>query len=146
MARARAKQANTRSGGFVCVECGRTFTRAASLGAHRRQAHGVPGASAQSSQRANGSRRASSTSAGAKTVRTRARTATSDGKRTSGTTARAGRRASSSARANGSTRRRGVDRDALLQALFPDGIPARENVIRSLNNWLDEADRLARMR
>jgi hypothetical protein len=38
-----------------------------------------------------------------------------------------------------------VDRDALLQALFPNGIPARENVIRELNGWLDEAERLSRL-
>jgi hypothetical protein len=39
-----------------------------------------------------------------------------------------------------------VDRDALLKALFPNGIPAKENVIRALNGWLDDAERLARMR
>jgi hypothetical protein len=39
-----------------------------------------------------------------------------------------------------------VNQDALLQALFPNGIPARENVIRAVNAWLDEADRLAQMR
>ena len=37
-----------------------------------------------------------------------------------------------------------VDRDALLGALFPNGIPARESVIRDLNAWLDQAERLAR--
>jgi hypothetical protein len=41
---------------------------------------------------------------------------------------------------------RSVNRDALLQALFPAGIPAKESVIRSVNSWLDEAERLARMR
>jgi hypothetical protein len=30
--------------------------------------------------------------------------------------------------------------------LFPSGIPAREHVIRSINSWLDEGERLARMR
>jgi hypothetical protein len=39
-----------------------------------------------------------------------------------------------------------VDRDALLQQLFPDGIPARENVIRAINTWLDDAERLAMMK
>jgi len=39
-----------------------------------------------------------------------------------------------------------VNHDALLQSLFPNGIPARENVIRAVNTWLDEADRLAQMR
>jgi hypothetical protein len=32
------------------------------------------------------------------------------------------------------------------RTLFPAGIPAREDVIRSINSWLDEADRLARIR
>jgi hypothetical protein len=27
--------------------------------------------------------------------------------------------------------------------LFPTGVPAREEVIRSLNGWLNEAERLA---
>jgi len=39
-----------------------------------------------------------------------------------------------------------VDRDKLLQSLFPTGIPAREDAIRQVNAWLDEAERLARMR
>jgi hypothetical protein len=30
---------------FTCPECGREFTRSAALGAHRKQAHGVAGAS-----------------------------------------------------------------------------------------------------
>jgi hypothetical protein len=38
-----------------------------------------------------------------------------------------------------------VDRDALLQALFPAGIPAKESVLESVNRWLEEAERLARM-
>jgi hypothetical protein len=45
----------------------------------------------------------------------------------------------------GSARRDGaVNRDALLQTLFPNGVPPRESVIRDLNAWLDEAERLAR--
>jgi len=45
----------------------------------------------------------------------------------------------------GSARRDGaVSRDALLQTLFPNGVPPRESVIRDLNAWLDEAERLAR--
>jgi len=31
----------------------------------------------------------------------------------------------------------------LLRTLFPNGIPADEGVIRSVNSWLDEAERLA---
>jgi hypothetical protein len=38
-----------------------------------------------------------------------------------------------------------VDRDALLGALFPNGVPAREAVIRAANRWLDQAEELARM-
>jgi hypothetical protein len=39
-----------------------------------------------------------------------------------------------------------VNRDALLSSIFPNGIPPREDVIRAVNSWLDEADRLARIR
>ena len=46
MARARKSQ-NGKAAEFVCPECGRSFTRAAALGAHRRQAHGVVGVSRQ---------------------------------------------------------------------------------------------------
>jgi hypothetical protein len=86
--------------------CGRTFGRAAALGAHRRRAHGIAGASAASRAKAATTRRASS-------------------------------------RRDGST---GADHDALLALLFPQGIPPRENVMRELNRWLDEADRLSRLR
>jgi len=30
--------------------------------------------------------------------------------------------------------------------LFPDGMPAREEVIRAASGWLDEAERLSRVR
>jgi hypothetical protein len=39
-----------------------------------------------------------------------------------------------------------VNHDALLESLFPNGIPAREQAIRAVNASLDEADRLAQMR
>jgi hypothetical protein len=42
-------------------------------------------------------------------------------------------------------RQSALDRDALLQALFPNGIPAQEQVIRDINAWLDQAERLARL-
>jgi hypothetical protein len=32
-----------------------------------------------------------------------------------------------------------------LEALFPNGIPPREDVIRAVNGWLDDAERLTRM-
>jgi hypothetical protein len=39
-----------------------------------------------------------------------------------------------------------VNRDALLRALFPNGMPAREDVVRAATAWLDQAEQLARMR
>jgi hypothetical protein len=30
--------------------------------------------------------------------------------------------------------------------LFPEGLPAREEVIRAASDWLDEAERLSRTR
>src|SRR6266536_2577858 len=119
MARARTKTNTTEE--FKCPECGRTFTRAAALGAHRRQAHGVAGATSQSRSRRRGTSPASAT--------TRRRTPRRPV--TNSDDARAGRGGS-------------VDRDALLQALFPNGIPAKEDVIRAINNWLDDAEQLAK--
>jgi uncharacterized C2H2 Zn-finger protein len=116
-------------GALTCPECGKTFTRPASLGAHRNRAHGVAGAStrAQRSRARSRSRNGGATrrSAGAQTTRqqstrTRSRATSSDGDRS------------------------GVNRDALLQSIFPSGVPAREEVIRRANAWLDEAERLAR--
>jgi hypothetical protein len=86
--------------------CGRTFARAAALGAHRRRAHGIAGTSAASRAKTTPTRRASS-------------------------------------RRDGSS---GADRDGLLALIFPQGIPARQNVMREVNSWLDEADRLTRLR
>jgi C2H2-type zinc finger len=122
MARARRAQSGNEEQ-FTCPECGRTFGRAAALGAHRRSAHGVVGTSARRSTAADGSRR---------TGRRRGRARTSAG----GSSARSRR-----SRADGA-----VDRDALLKALFPNGIPPKEDVIRSVNAWLDEAERLALLR
>jgi hypothetical protein len=135
MARARKSQ-NGKAAEFVCPECGRTFTRAAALGAHRRQAHGVVGASRQARSAKSGAS-TNATRAGAKNQRRRTR-ATPTSRTTVGSTSRSRR---SSAPAD-----RGVNRDTLLQALFPAGIPAKASVIRSVNSWLDEAERLAGMR
>jgi hypothetical protein len=99
----------------TCPECGRTFGRPAALGAHRRQAHGVVGASA-------GARASSQRRQGRKAAATR-----------SGTAAAAG---TPTARAAGTT----IDRNGLLRALFPNGIPADVNTIRSVNKWLDDAE------
>ena len=105
---------------FTCPECGKTFTRAAALGAHRKMTHGVAG----TSKNATGKRK----------------TATVSRKRTIA----ARRPTAASATANGGAP--SVDRDALLRALFPNGIPPRQDVITQVNAWLEEADRLARRR
>jgi uncharacterized C2H2 Zn-finger protein len=105
---------------FTCPECGKTFTRAASLGAHRNRAHGIAGA--KNSQRTTPRRRRAATRATANGSARRSNARSSDG---------AGR---------------SVDRDALLQQLFPNGLPAREAVIRAANDWLDQAEQLARLK
>lgn len=112
-------------GTLKCPECGKTFTRAASLGAHRNRAHGVAGASSRAR-------------------RTRARRGHRNGGGTTrrGATTQTTRARSSASSSDGA--RRGVDRDALLQTLFPNGVPPREAVIRRVNSWLDEAERLAK--
>lgn len=104
----RARRSSAATTEFKCPECGRTFLRAAALGAHRSRAHGVAGKTALATaakRRASGSAR-----------RTRAA-------------------------ANGD----GLQRDAMIAAVFPNGIPPREEVIRSVNAWLDEAERLSRL-
>src|SRR6185436_7142426 len=124
MARTPRQPVQSQSTEFRCPECGRTFSRAAALGAHRR-AHGVIGASTQA-RAASGPR---STTASAPTS---ARPASAG---TAGATAKKddsnGRRARTSLH---------VDRDALLQTIFPGGIPAKEKVMRAANAWLDEAE------
>jgi hypothetical protein len=136
---ARARRAPTaKAEKFTCPECGRTFSRAAALGAHRRQAHGIAGAKSQSGGKTSRSARTSSGTRA--TTQRRRRTA----KTTSARAPAGGRSAAAPrarARADGT-----VDRDALLKALFPNGIPAKESVIRALNGWLDEAERLTHMR
>ena len=107
----RATVASNGSGAFVCPECGRSFSRAAALGAHRNRAHGVAGQSATARQNRSGRQ-------GVTTRRARV----------------------------GADGRSRLNRDQLLQALFPNGVPPREDVIRSVNHWLDEAERLVRLR
>jgi hypothetical protein len=65
-------------------------------------------------------------------ARTRARSQTR-GRGTSGNT-------------TGKNRSSGVDHNRLLETVFPDGIPARKDVIGALDSWLAEADRIARLR
>jgi len=120
-----APTAATANGEFVCPECGRTFTRAAALGAHRSRAHGVAGRSARATKRRASSGPASTATSGSAAGKARA---------------------DSSSRARASAGRNGIDRDALLKTLFPEGIPAHEEVIRAASGWLDDAERLSRMR
>lgn len=107
------------TGGVVCPECGRTFKRPSALGAHRWQAHRVAGTSPQ--------------------ARSRRRTArAAGGGNSAGSTGLAPR-----ATAPGDFV---VDRDGLLQIVFPNGIPVRDDVIRTVSRWLDEAEMLAQLR
>jgi hypothetical protein len=104
----------------VCPECGRKFKRPSALGAHRWQAHRVAGSSPQARSR----RRTGKSGAGGR---------------------------NSSALVGAETRATGsgdfvVDRDALLRIVFPNGIPVRDDVIRTVSRWLDEAEMLARLR
>lgn len=124
MARPRKKAESSSNGAeeLKCPECGKTFERPAALGAHRRRAHGVAGASS----RTTGQRRARR----------------SQQRRTAMSTD--GRRRSTARRRGGD--QQAVDRDALLQQLFPGGIPARESVIERVNSWLDEAEKLAALK
>lgn len=106
------KRTTSAASEFKCPECERAFTRAAALGAHRRHAHGVAGATSKVKGRPG---------------------------RVTSARPRRGRKPSGQ-RAPGA-----VNRDALLEALFPNGLPAREAVIRAANDWLDQAEQLARM-
>jgi hypothetical protein len=113
-----AAQAET-TGEAVCPECGRKFKRPSALGAHRWQAHRVAGSSPQ--------------------ARSRRRTAKAAGG------------ANSTGSLGTETRSKApgdfvVDRDALLRIVFPNGIPVRDDVIRTVSRWLDEAEMLAQLR
>jgi hypothetical protein len=105
---------------LTCPECGKTFTRAAALGAHSKMTHGVAGTS----------KNATAKRTNATASRKRAAT-TNTGRPTA-------------AASNGVAEP--VDRDALLRALFPAGIPPRQEVIEAVNEWLNEGERLARSR
>jgi uncharacterized C2H2 Zn-finger protein len=124
-------QTSSDEGTLTCPECGRAFTRAASLGAHRSRTHGVRGASSRRTRRAG-----SAGNGGA----TRGRGGASAQPSQPPASRRRTRGASSSGKAAD------VDRDRLLQTLFPNGLPAREEVIRRANAWLDDAEQLAKMK
>ena len=127
--RTKTASSATATGEFTCPECGNTFTRAASLGAHRNRAHGITG----TSKRAR--KRTSAPTSGSTTPRRRARQP-------------ARRSATRSARVPTTSRQNGaatINRDQLLQTLFPNGVPPREDVIQRIGNWLDEAEQLANL-
>jgi len=127
-AKTRTAKAPAKGETFTCPDCGRTFTRAAALGAHRRQAHGVAGNAARAATRR---RRAPTKKAAAVKVQPRRRAAPPTARRhTRARTIAVGR----------------PNHDVLLKALFPQGMPAQEEVIHSVNTWLAEADRLAKLR
>jgi uncharacterized C2H2 Zn-finger protein len=114
------------SGELKCPECGKRFTRAASLGAHRQRVHGVAGTSKTASKR----RRSRQAPASGRGGRARGRASAKSASRSGG---------------QGRDGQAAVNRDRLLQTLFPNGVPPREDVIRRLGNWLDEAEGLAKL-
>ncbi len=156
-ARARSSKTAGRAAEFVCPECGRTFARAAALVAYRRAAHGVAGRRRAGAPAAAGARGSRSPSRGKSSAARSCCCACSHSFRAHGLArAEHGRRAArwrrgrpgahGGARSREGAAARRIDRDALLRALFPEGIPSREDVIRSINSWLNEAERLARTR
>ena len=122
---ATPSQQEQEQGAFVCPECGKTFSRPQALGAHRSRSHGVAGSSRAARAKASSARgaaRAGETGAGRI------------------------RRRSASTRGTVQQVNDGFDRDTVLAALFPNGIPAKARVIAALAPWLEEAERLSRMR
>jgi uncharacterized C2H2 Zn-finger protein len=126
--RSTSSPAATSSDEFKCPECGKTFSRAASLGAHRNRAHGVTGASKRRTTRTAPAAKSSGTETGRSRGSARRNTAAA-------TTPRTRPRESNN----------NIDRDRLLQTLFPNGVPPREDIIRRAGNWLDEAEQLAKL-
>jgi hypothetical protein len=125
-----------KDGLLVCPECEKTFKGPAGLGAHRSAAHGVAG----SSRRARSN---SATTRAGKTGSAKAGTA-----RGNNSASRRGAQATTSRPRSRSSQENGrqLDRDKLLSVLFPQGVPAKVGVIQALTPWLDEAERLSRMR
>jgi hypothetical protein len=137
MATTKTDPSSTDAATLTCPECGKTFTRPAAMGAHRSRVHGVAGTSRNTTS--------------SRTSRKRSTSSSSSSRGSRGTTGR--RRTSAASTAASSSRTRssnggsgGVNRDALLQTLFPQGIPAKQDVIAAVNDWLDEAERLRRLR
>jgi uncharacterized C2H2 Zn-finger protein len=114
--------ARAKSGELVCPECGKTFTRPASLGAHRNRAHGVAGSSKAVSTRGKRAARAGKRSAarpgGASTSGVRSKRAASSRKTAATQTAT---RTSNA----GSTGTRRVRRSSLDRACMYSPVPGR---------------------
>jgi len=130
---------------FVCPECGKTVKSAAGLGSHRYRAHNVEGSSRGASSAASKSagKTGSARTTSAKTASAKSGTArAADGTPRRGAQAKTSKSRSRSTPDNG----RQLDRDKLLSVLFPEGVPAKVSVIQALTPWLDEAERLSRMR
>ena len=127
---ATTKATSAQSGELVCPECGKSFTRAQALGAHRRQAHGVAGTSKNAK-----AQKSATPAAPPRRGRPSGRNATPAAGRTQ-------------TRSRGSSNGSGqsVNRDALLRTLFPSGIPPQHDLMVAVNAWLDEAERLVRRR
>ncbi len=125
------------SGEFICPECGRSFARAAALGAHRRSAHGITGASSSAA-------RARANTASVRRGPAPAKTATAARSRAAGRPTSVQPRRPRRTTADGQPRV--VNRDALLRSLFPNGIPATEQALQQVNAWLEQAERLTRLR
>lgn len=154
----------------LCPECGRAFSRPQSLGAHRNRAHGVKGSSDSAkrarSERAAAARRGGAKRGGAKRKsKSRASAKRSVAKRTTArrsptkrTTAKraAAKRTVASGRSarktvaarrlpSGTQRRsRKLNKEQLLMALYPSGIPISVGTagLNRISAWLDEAEAL----
>jgi len=114
-----AASATNGSGELVCPECDKSFTRPASLGAHRRRAHGVAGATKRPTRPTTTTRRSPA--------------------------APPQRRQSSVTRPASTGNHGTLSRDHLIAAIFPNGVPPKESVIKEISAWLDQAERLAKL-
>src|SRR5579872_3196088 len=125
--------------GLVCPECGKIFARPQGLASHRRQAHGVIGSSAAAARRRltpSTRQRAGRASTRRAVAATAAPPPTGKSMTTSTATPPIGRAASQhrTARRGPATRTPAqvINHDSLLALLYPNGIPAREEVLRSV--------------
>ena len=128
--RSPAAAAKDGAGPLTCPDCGREFKTAAALGSHRSRVHGVAGTSRKNSA-GSASSRGRRAAGGARSPVANSRAS------------QAGARRAQAARATSSGA--GFDRDALLKAVFPNGIPANAQLLEALGPWLAEAERLSQI-